>query len=203
VLDVTLPDELSALVILAIFYSMLPFLVIGGMLVIAVSTRRLFWTFAVALVGVIIVLNEGIIKRIVQEKRPDGSCLHSFGMPSSHSAISMGLLAWVLLEMIIGQSLIPTMLFLKRGWISLLFLVTCVPVPWSRVMLKDHSTLQVFIGSGVGICIAVLYFVFLRCVAIGYIDEWEGSQKASFHNDYSKREHHYTTGPASGDVKYL
>ena len=35
------------------------------------------------------VMNEGIIKRLVQQDRPSGSCLHSKGMPSSHAELSV------------------------------------------------------------------------------------------------------------------
>jgi len=199
--DVTIPEDspLSVLVLLAILYSLLPFLLVGGMVVFSVWTRRLFWCFGVGLVVITLAVNEGMIKRLIQEKRPDGSCLLSFGMPSSHSAMSMGLLTWILCEMIIGQSLIPTMLFARRGWISIIFTFTNFPVPFSRVILKDHSTLQVFVGSGVGIGIAILYFLFLRCIVIHRIESWEEGKQIRFHNDYSRKDYYVI----SGDVKNL
>jgi len=53
--------------------------------------------------GVIVVINDEILKKVVVQKRPIGSCLYfkSFGMPSGHAATSIGLLTYLLLELFV------------------------------------------------------------------------------------------------------
>lgn len=61
-------------------------------------------------------MNEGIIKNLVEQPRPTGSCLYfmSFGMPSGHAATSIGLLTYLLLEKFVYHP-------------NLLFGTTCIP----------------------------------------------------------------------------
>lgn len=53
--------------------------------------------------GVISAVNEGLFKHWIKQRRPVGSCLYflSFGMPSGHAATSIGLLTYLLLELLV------------------------------------------------------------------------------------------------------
>lgn len=91
----------SFVTILALLYSLVPYLLIVCFSInfLAVGSvvplTRLGYIFFEALV------NEAMLKNIIQQHRPTGSCLyfHSFGMPSGHAVISIGLLTSIMLEL--------------------------------------------------------------------------------------------------------
>ena len=68
--------------------------------------RRMWPLQMLLLAGVIVILNEGVFKRIIKQDRPSESCLHSKGMPSSHAELSIGF--WLYLHLEVPSSLKPT-----------------------------------------------------------------------------------------------
>lgn len=99
-----------------------------------------------------------VLKAIEAQKRPEGSCLVSCGMPSGHAMDAMGFFFWIALEIILVRSLSirQKSLWLAASGILLL------PVGWSRTVLLDHSWPQVIVGGAVGMLCAGLWYLFLR-----------------------------------------
>lgn len=148
------------------------------------GTREL----AILLLAAITVGINEFIKYLVQQSRPLGSCLTTCGMPSSHSAVAMCLLVYLILDAsyrLDGRgcrpvSLLPALsdvgdflLKLLRGLVLLPFgsvsqnefsvylmiwIPALVPVPISRVLLNDHSASQVMAGCIVGFVAGFVWF---------------------------------------------
>lgn len=119
----------SFVTVLAVAYSLVPYAVAFVYLVLFLSTGSLVPLNRFVVFGAIAVLNEAVFKRIVKERRPEGSCLYfqSYGMPrsvfclyfdlfvsqtspsilpwllvqSGHAETSIGLLTYILLEMFV------------------------------------------------------------------------------------------------------
>jgi len=151
------------------------------------GTRQLgFLLFA----GVVVLINELILKNLFQQVRPEHSCLTSCGMPSGHSTLAMGFFTVMILDLIyrvnpsqreyLDERLLAhahksnkermkdfyralrlqfTVTPLARGTElsinELLASVSCwcvilLPVPLSRVAIRDHTPTQVLVGSFFG-----------------------------------------------------
>jgi membrane-associated phospholipid phosphatase len=91
----------SFLSVMSIFYGLVPYLMVF------IYGLSFLWSGDIVpltrllVIGVLALINDEILKRIVEQRRPIGSCLYfkSFGMPSGHSATSIGLLVYLLLEL--------------------------------------------------------------------------------------------------------
>jgi membrane-associated phospholipid phosphatase len=138
-LEVSVRDDwmLSTTTIVATLLSFLPWLL--GLLVFAGSIQNGRLRQLLPLTILVMVANEGVLKRIFSQPRPEMSCLSSKGMPSSHSALSI---AWAC-----AVSRWPTHFL----WLSALL----VAVPWARVHVGDHTVAQVVAGGLVGTTLAV------------------------------------------------
>ena len=108
----------------------------------------------------IVILNEGIIKRVMRSPRPAGSCMHglSYGMPSGHAASSIGLLTYLLLETLCDR---PNLSWAAKMGASLALVTILAPVPASRVYLQDHSSAQAAAGAVTGLVIGASWFTAL------------------------------------------
>lgn len=95
--------SISFLAVVSAFYSLVPYILGFVYLVEFLAIGNLVPLGRLVVLGVISVVNELIFKKILQQNRPDGSCLYflSFGMPSGHAATSIGLLAYLLLEIFV------------------------------------------------------------------------------------------------------
>ncbi len=89
----------------------------------------------------VIVLNEFLLKHLVHQSRPSGSCLSTRGMPSSHSALAA---AWA------SAIALRSMMSTAPRFLCLLL----AGVPWARYRLSDHSLAQVSVGCLVGMTLA-------------------------------------------------
>lgn len=154
--DVTLWD------IPAVAWSFVPWVFSVYLIGRAVCGTRYSVRISALLLVIMITVNEFGTKRLVESPRPVGSCLTSFGMPSSHSMLSIGMLVYWTLELFLGHSQLngfrirTTRQRIKQTlkWLSLL-----APVPASRVYLGDHSMTQVVAGSAVGAAMALTFFI--------------------------------------------
>jgi len=99
-----------------------------------------------------------VLKAIFAERRPEGSCLVSCGMPSGHTIDSMGFVFWIALEIIMLRSL---SLRQKSLWLAA-WGVFLLPVGWSRTFFLDHSWAQIIVGGAVGMICGGLWYLFLR-----------------------------------------
>lgn len=99
-----------------------------------------------------VILNERVLKRIIQEPRPSGSASKSYGMPSGHCTSCYAWMIWCLVEIIVHPaSSLGLTLFL-----IFLTIVVLGPVPYARVYLQDHTSRQVLVGMLVGSVLGVL-----------------------------------------------
>lgn len=131
---------------IAALYSAVPFFLAGGSIALALALRGVREMLVVAfwLQTALIVF---VAKALVGQKRPEGSCQVSCGMPSGHTLVSIGFLVWAAIE--VGRA--PHSTRLRRVSSLTLLVVVFLPVGWSRTLLKDHSWAQVIVGAVVGI----------------------------------------------------
>jgi len=111
-------DPTSFLSVMSIFYGLVPYLVGFIYGVSFLLTGSLVPLTRLVVLGVIVVINDEILKKVVVQKRPIGSCLYfkSFGMPSGHAATSIGLLTYLLLELfVLHPNLICGLTCQKKG----------------------------------------------------------------------------------------
>jgi membrane-associated phospholipid phosphatase len=183
-LQVTLPNNANEWQLLAVFYGYVPWVIC---LLIAVAFLVYRGSREVS-VGLLPALTAGInelVKMGVNQNRPVGSCLTSKGMPSSHSAVSIGLFLFLILDAayrlrpsgagIFGscKSMGDTAIKMLKGVLVLpfgsltrkeffgyagLWAILLIPVPLSRVLLNDHSPSQAMAGSLIGILAAGIWF---------------------------------------------
>lgn len=148
------------------FYGMVPYLVpIVIALGLILDKRTWARVFAFFFIPVVAVINVIIVKCLGDCddcSRPCESCVPSNGMPSGHAANAIGLCLWFLLEFWrgFGQSWTSS----RKIVMSLACLLLFIPVPYSRVYLGDHTSLQVGVGSSIGIVLSIIYFVVARFV---------------------------------------
>jgi dolichyldiphosphatase len=153
----TWPNQPTVLDGIAAFFSAMPFIITVGLICSLVYRRTVREVYILILSPIIIGPVMAVLKFIISEIRPVGSCSTSCGMPSGHSMQSIGIYVFLLCELI------------SRGMTSpyLIAVITLilVPVTWSRVQLRDHSLAQVAVGSAIGSLVAGVYFVCLRSAA--------------------------------------
>ncbi|GLE03286.1 hypothetical protein PINS_up012176 [Pythium insidiosum] len=168
-------DGLSAADVVAVIYSMVPYIVLFALLLNFVL-RRKTWTRLLALLFIPIMsgINAAIFVpswgSCTECMRPCGSCIGVRGMPSGHSTNAIGLWLWVLLESLLGVGRLRRWSRRRVLLVIVLSAVVLVPVPFSRVYLGDHTPLQVGIGAADGAVLGVLYFALLRFVLAPRLD---------------------------------
>lgn len=95
-LDVTIPDNATFFDWIWIVYGVIPFVIVGLATLdtlVRACWRRGFGTREscfLAFVLIQVLFNELVFKRLLQQPRPDHSCNHTCGMPSSHASMSIG-----------------------------------------------------------------------------------------------------------------
>jgi len=82
----------------------------------------------IAVLVFMLIFNEFLIKRIVNEARPSDSCVHSPGMPSSHATISIGVMTWYICNVLLAKNIAVK----PRSLRILAALVAGIPIPISR-----------------------------------------------------------------------
>jgi len=205
IFDVTWPSEGPRyLAVLCVFYGYVPFLIMfmaAQHLVFKRTTRELSF---IAFCGASSAINELVFKRLLLEARPVGSCNLTCGMPSSHSMFSVGFFALMFLDAAMRVN--PMFVVEESNWqretvsstcfrwfvlplqlpynISnerfvrtvLWWLVILLPVPFTRVWLKDHSAPQVIVGSVLGTISACIWHwcVHMRVANIMDDPTWDG-----------------------------
>jgi len=196
--DVTVPNDPNFGDVIAIIYGFIPY--VGGLVCLVLWIfRRTVWPLLILIMaGIIVVLNEGCIKKLVSQARPSGSCLHTSGMPSSHSELAIGFWFYFHLEILIKGKITSTSEWttLKKGYVLMAVYVLLLPVPFTRVALHDHSWEQVGVGALVGICVASLWYCLMNFVIFKHLDKlseflsmcpccWGEGLFHGFLNDYS------------------
>ena len=110
----------------------------------------LLFYICLAIFGVL--LNEKVLKRIIQEPRPIASACRGYGMPSGHSTNCYAWMIWNTTEILSHPS--------PSTFVTLFLLCLTIfvlgPVPYARVYLQDHTPKQVMVGMVVGTIIGLL-----------------------------------------------
>jgi len=88
---------------LSVLYSLVPYTLLLYFGIRFLASGNVMQLTRLVLMGFISLVNDAILKHILKQPRPTGSCLyfHAYGMPSGHAATSMGLLAFMLLELLL------------------------------------------------------------------------------------------------------
>ena len=83
-----------------VLWSLVPYALPVGLAASLLYVGDSFSLSCVALFLLLVTLNEGLLKHLVAQPRPPGSCLYftSTGMPSGHATTSIGMLTYLLLE---------------------------------------------------------------------------------------------------------
>jgi membrane-associated phospholipid phosphatase len=152
VMEVSVPYNFAAspLPLAAVLYSFVPWAVGLSVTALAVRYPKQRALVSLAVFGATAVLtNEAVLKKLVAQPRPEGSCLASQGMPSSHCIIAIGGLLVALHHLRLAGHVTPTR--------AALMMAMLLPVPWARVFLSDHSVTQVMAGSVIGAALALLH----------------------------------------------
>ena len=189
-LDVTLPNNPDFWQNLSVLYGYIPWVLCFGIGVLFLVYRGSRELAVGSLAGLTAAINE-LVKLGIKQARPIGSCLTTCGMPSSHSAVAVGLFLYLTLDAayrvhrVNGKplsffptcgSLADSAVKLAKGFMVLPFgtispgefstylaiwAPLLMPVPISRVLLSDHSPSQVMAGSFVGFLAVVIWFPFM------------------------------------------
>lgn len=103
----------STMTVLSILYSLVPYILRMFFITHFLAMGNVVPLTRLGLMMFVSLVNDALLKNIVKQHRPTGSCLyfHSYGMPSGHAANSIGLLTCMLLELFMYH---PDM-FLKRS----------------------------------------------------------------------------------------
>lgn len=192
-LGITLPNSPGSWDYIGVIFGYVPWILCFGiciMFLVYRGTREL----AVGLLPAFVAAINEIIKLLILQPRPMQSCLTSCGMPSSHSAVSVALLLYLVLDAVYRvdpricdhSSFFPGLASIKdtcfkmgpgflilpfesmsRGEFSAylsVWVVLLFPVPISRILLNDHSPTQVLAGTLVGLVAVCVWFPFVLYV---------------------------------------
>eukprot|EP01062_Namystynia_karyoxenos_P065995 TRINITY_DN60018_c0_g1_i1.p1 TRINITY_DN60018_c0_g1~~TRINITY_DN60018_c0_g1_i1.p1 ORF type:complete len:367 (+),score=85.38 TRINITY_DN60018_c0_g1_i1:81-1103(+) len=175
--DVSVPQSPTRLEQIAVFYSLVPWIGAFVWILAAAVLRRASLVVPLIWVGLAVLLSEGFIKKLWPQPRPEGSCLYTPGMPSSHSMIAAGMithefllracrardgLRYALLRRLKPGDVPGTALWreqydpLRRYLAPIAVLCVFLPVPFSRYIVQDHSQVQILVGSLTGIICACI-----------------------------------------------
>ncbi|KAF4717516.1 hypothetical protein FOZ62_019440 [Perkinsus olseni] len=207
--DITAPTNPNFFDGISILYGYLLFAAILLVIILMLWRRGSREYSLVLFVIAVTLISEYGWKRIeqVEQPRPVGSCNTTCGMPSSHAVISVAL--WTILMFDVayrayqteqGYSMSRSFLeklrsFIRNGHIlptastisedQLVVVVSfwslvLLPIPLSRVILRDHTPQQVFMGGIIGIVEATVWHfitLFVRIKTDRYVGArvWKGS----------------------------
>jgi len=150
--------------LLMAFYSYIPIVLFPCLFFWFVYKRTTPPLLAMSIFLFAVLFNEGILKPIIRQPRPVGSCACSYGMPSGHSDLAFLFMTWVVLECVFPLNLEWGLR--RRVFYSALVVALGAPIPYSRVYLLYHTPEQVGVGLSEGIVLGVVYFLLLRMYLI-------------------------------------
>eukprot|EP00002_Diphylleia_rotans_P001473 TRINITY_DN10817_c0_g1_i2.p1 TRINITY_DN10817_c0_g1~~TRINITY_DN10817_c0_g1_i2.p1 ORF type:complete len:203 (+),score=32.97 TRINITY_DN10817_c0_g1_i2:56-664(+) len=157
VLRVCQPDETTPFTWVMAWYSAFPYIVVPFYAAALWRWKNLRSLLQLCLMLSIVTLSEGLLKPIVRQPRPFGSCDPTFGFPSSHSAISIAMLVWS------GLEALDTRLAKKERWMNCVVQwAIWAPVPFSRVYLLYHTIFQVCVSSVAGFIYGFSFYIIIR-----------------------------------------
>ncbi|KAI4841281.1 phosphatidic acid phosphatase 2 [Plasmodium brasilianum] len=158
---VTIRNTNDVVSIISTVYGYVPYIFMAIGFLGLLFTFNKFLIYITFLITTDFVLNDLILKKLIKMNRPINSAVPSYGMPSTHSLMSISILTFLLLHLCEGK---------KDKWsimTYILAIIALLPIPWSRVNNEDHTFYQALIGSLLGVLSGfVFYFVkrnFSKC----------------------------------------
>ena len=160
----------SLLTALEAFVQQLPFYILFGMGVLLFFRRELH-TVSLSIGVVANEICNKVLKNVIREPRPGGAERHGYGMPSGHSQFMCFLAAYTIAYLGSRAKFGSEWTSMLSLWLyRITVLIAALSVCISRVIVGEHTTLQVIIGGCLG-CLngLVWYYVILQrvCVAGG------------------------------------
>mmetsp|Transcript_89965 Transcript_89965/g.259301 ORF Transcript_89965/g.259301 Transcript_89965/m.259301 type:complete len:260 (+) Transcript_89965:146-925(+) len=166
----TIPSPGSVWTMVGCFYSAMPFFCTLAAILLLLRRRKpreMCWL----LCSTSTTAACNLMKRWFREQRP-ASCLTTCGMPSGHSAFALSFLVFVLVWDSLSR--VPQIESGHNcsGRHARKVALACVmlPIPWSRVVLGDHSMRQVFGGSIIGVLGAALWLLIFGPCCEGFLN---------------------------------
>jgi membrane-associated phospholipid phosphatase len=89
-------------------------------------------------------------------------------MPSSHAMITVGMLVWLVLEVVLNRRTGKQ----SRGPCVVALLALLLPIVPARIALGDHSLLQVMVGGTIGGVLGGLHFILQRNGSLPAMATW-------------------------------
>lgn len=158
------PVKKDILVILALLYGFLPWLIPIGLGVYFFVTWHFIYIYGVLISLVLALINEVILKKIFNQPRPPQSANKKEdgtmkpGMPSGHVLNSTTIMVWSLMEVgLAGPGLEGPDEQLTMMWLAIIFLLM-FPVPWARWYNLDHTLNQCIVSIIIGTIVGVSGF---------------------------------------------
>ncbi|XP_043246348.1 dolichyldiphosphatase 1-like isoform X3 [Amphibalanus amphitrite] len=110
-----------------------------------------------------------MLKHWIREERParKRTSFGHYGMPSDHAQISWFMAGYLTLFLLVRLHHVQTSSMILNFWKQLAAAVCCVCaalVSFSRVYLQYHTWWQVVCGGGVGLALAVVWFILVHYV---------------------------------------
>ena len=157
-MEVSMPENPGILEIICILYGFSP-AIYGSLCLLAVAYYRnstsLKYFMYCLLNSAICELIKLVLNGLGDSSRPRQSACKSLGMPSGHASISIGWLTILILDLNLNKRSVVDRNVLTIACILLL------PVPASRVLLGDHSAVQVIVGIALGLLLGNVWFTAL------------------------------------------
>ncbi|KAF4673126.1 hypothetical protein FOL47_010972 [Perkinsus chesapeaki] len=190
---VTAPNNVGFFEAVSLIYGYCVYAAMLFMILIMLWRRGLREYSFVIFFLVIFVINELGWKHIVPQVRPVGSCNLSCGMPSGHSAVSVAMWISIMLDIAYrirqaepGYSVsgswvnklknfyqnghfLPTTFAISEDHfviIAAIWSLVLLPTPLSRVILRDHTAEQAFMGGIVGTVEALVWYFIMLFVRV-------------------------------------
>lgn len=143
--------------LIALMYGFVPFILPGVIVIHWIITRHFLDLYAICICLFAFVLNEFILKKLLDQPRPrqtanldkNGRIKH--GMPSGHVINSACILFWALCELCFSGPGFENEEDKKvtTTWLVVVCLLT-LPVPWARWHNSDHSVAQCTVSTILG-----------------------------------------------------
>ena len=145
----TAPSHASFADAVAIIYSLVPVLLVLSTLLYAVLRRTFSYSGVFLLLFFVHFPVTEILKQIIKNPRPLGSCNSNYGMPSGHSFAAVSVFIYLVLWLF-SISRDQRLKSPQKVVLLVLGMAVLLPVPWARVQLRDHSIAQVSVGAVLG-----------------------------------------------------
>jgi len=125
------------------------------------TSRVVFVLFNLAIIQLI---NELLLKKVLAESRPHGSCSSSYGLPSGHSAFAASFITWLVLEWIMFHDKVPFKTYRFHVIMRTMAIIAIPLIPISRYFLNYHTVKQICLGILVGALCAAIHFLIVTAI---------------------------------------